>query len=209
MWLAIQSRLARRHCPGGVGGVQLGTLLTERGGSLLRPCQLGPGLRRGGGKGAGTGGVWSPGLGPELGPGLGEVTIGASGGAGLDVPLSFRPFWFPRGGGGPGATSVVLLDSWTPAFAGERDGAFVLFQNDSTTPPSLSTPAEAGVQLGDVAGRGQRVVTATLPTGPRPSPGWRRVGRPGRAEARMDDRTTGRPDVRDNGSARTEVVQMG
>ena len=45
-------------------GSSWGMLPTERGGSLLRPCQLGPGLRRGGGKGAGTGGVWSPGLGP-------------------------------------------------------------------------------------------------------------------------------------------------
>ena len=69
----------------------------------------------------------------------------------FDFPLSLLPFSFPREGGGPGATNVVLLDSWTPAFAGERDGVFVLFHNDSTTPPSLTTPAKAGAQLGDVA----------------------------------------------------------
>ena len=35
-----------------------------------------------------------------------------------------------------------------------------------------TTPAKAGAQLGDVANEGQRFVTTTFPTGPRPSPGW-------------------------------------
>ncbi|VXD02968.1 hypothetical protein SPHINGOT1_40103 [Sphingomonas sp. T1] len=38
--------------------------------------------------------------------------------------------------------------------------------------PTVTTPAEAGAQVGDVADRGLRFVTATFPTGPRPSPGW-------------------------------------
>ena len=35
-----------------------------------------------------------------------------------------------------------------------------------------TTPAEAGAQLGEVGNCMQRFVTATLPIGPRPTPGW-------------------------------------
>jgi hypothetical protein len=45
--------------------------------------------------------------------------------------------------------------------------------NKVTLPPhSGTTPAEAGVQLGEVANERRRSVIATFPPGPRPSPGW-------------------------------------
>ncbi|VVT24702.1 hypothetical protein SPHINGO391_480141 [Sphingomonas aurantiaca] len=40
----------------------------------------------------------------------------------------------------------------------------------------VATPAEAGVQLGDVADEGRCDVTLCFPTGPRPSPGGRQLG---------------------------------
>ncbi len=45
-----------------------------------------------------------------------------------------------------------------------------------TASSQSTSPAEAGVQLGDVADGGRRFVIATLQTGPRPSPGWWRGG---------------------------------
>ena len=39
-----------------------------------------------------------------------------------------------------------------------------------------TTPAEAGAQLGDGDNEAMRAITTTLPTGPRPSPGWRKGG---------------------------------
>ncbi len=46
-----------------------------------------------------------------------------------------------------------------------------LADEELTCPPQGTPPAEAGVQLGDVAIGGRRFVTSTLPTGPRPPPG--------------------------------------
>ena len=55
-----------------------------------------------------------------------------------------------------------------------------------------TTPAEAGVQLGDVANRAVRIVTATFPFGPRPSPGWKgRVSYPLPLDDRADLRGEG------------------
>ena len=68
-----------------------------------------------------------------------------------------------RGGIGYGARLVREMTA-TPTSAGERAGGHPL--------TIIITPAKAGVQLENGANGAQPPVTATSPTGPRPSPGW-------------------------------------
>ncbi len=69
---------------------------------------------------------------------------------------------------------------WTPAFAGERVwlGTAVVWERGGERlppPKKATTPAKAGAQLGDGGNGRRRFVTPAFPTGPRPSPGWRRI----------------------------------
>ena len=70
----------------------------------------------------------------------------------------------PAEAGAQDSSSAADHGPLTPASAGERAGGHPL--------TVITTPAKAGVQLGDVANDAQHPVTATSPTGPRPSPGW-------------------------------------
>ena len=161
-------------------GSSWGTVLTKRSPRLLQPPQLDPGLRRGGVRyGARlvremtatlvrfeTRSVRPPPSCPGLhrAPGLQDddrrcvVTA-----AGVDA-VTLALIRSPAKAGAQDSSSAADHGLWTPAGAGERAGGHPL--------TIITTPAKAGVQLGDATNEAQHPVTATSPTGPRPSPGW-------------------------------------
>ena len=63
----------------------------------------------------------------------------------------------------------------SPAKAGAQTGSPPSRGNmvEARCPLSITTPAEAGAQLGDGDDDVYRFVTLAFPIGPRPSPGWR------------------------------------
>ncbi|VVT01765.1 hypothetical protein SPHINGO391_350284 [Sphingomonas aurantiaca] len=67
--------------------------------------------------------------------------------------------------GGPGYQAVAFVTLGSRLRGRTKKVAEVTSQR-------RPTPAEAGAQLGGDDWRGWRSVTATFPTGPRPSPGW-------------------------------------
>ena len=141
-------------------GSSWGAVVTKDSAPSLRPSHLGPGLRRGGARdGACTMlSVWK---GPpphstpprrRPGPSWGTTVT-------KDIASSQRPSHLDPGlrrGGARDAACTMLFVDIVPA-ARKGDG---------------TTPAKAGAQLGDGGNAGQRVITATFPPGPRPSPGW-------------------------------------
>jgi len=121
-----------------------------------RSWPLDPRLRGGTGRGA------PPPPPPRRRPGSSWGTLLTKRSTRLLQPPQLDP-GLRRGGIRYGARLVREMTA-TPASAGERVGG--------QSPTIITTPAKAGVQLGDGANGAQHPVTATSPTGPRPSPGW-------------------------------------
>jgi len=143
-------------------GPSWGTVVTQDSTSSQRPPHLDPGLRRGGAIGATYTMLFvdivqaarkemAP---PRRRPGPSWGTVVTQDSASSQRPSHLDPG--RRRGGARDAACTMLFVDIVPA-ARKGDG---------------TTPAKAGAQLGDGGNAGQRVITATFPPGPRPSPGW-------------------------------------
>ncbi len=147
-------------------GPSWGTTVTKDIASSQRPSHLGPGLRRGGARDAACAMLFvdivpAARKGDGTTPAKAGAQLGDDGNEGQRiVTATFPPGPRPPPGRCKGCGLHDAICRYRTSCP----------QGDGTT------PAKAGAQLGDGGNAEQRVLTATFPIGPRPSPGWSCVG---------------------------------